>query len=192
MNIDKQKKSIAKHIIDVVGGVAQISRYYDKKEIAFIDIVAIKDTPEEGVMFYSTLGVSDHSIGLLSDNLPLRVELIFTIDEKQELVENMLASSAFCIINSNYKCYPGAIFKDIITSYINNIDMKHVMFVQPFLWENDFREYKTDDRIIEWLLAVPISEREYLYAEEQGSEALEELFEKHQIDIFDLTRKSIL
>ena len=192
MNISKQSKTISKHIIDVVGGVAKISSYYDKNKTASIDIIEIMDIPEKGVIFYSTVGVSDYSIGLKYENLPLRTELIFIADERQELAENMLASSAFCIINSGYKCYPGAIFKGIVSSYINNTDMKHIMFVQPFLWEDGFKELKTDDKVIEWLLAVPISDNEFSYAEQFGSEALEELFEEHQIDIFNLMRKSIL
>jgi len=39
---------------------------------------------------------------------------------------------------------------------------------------------------------VPISEKERRYAEENGSEALEELSEEHHIDLFNLNRKSIL
>jgi hypothetical protein len=187
-----EKKAIAKHIISVVGGAPQFSRYCDKNESSFVHIMTIKDVPEKGVNFYSTIGTSEYTIGLKVNNLPLRVELIFTIDERQEEVANILATSAFCIINSGFKCYPGAIFNDVISSYVKDTDMKHVMFVQPFLWEDSFNELRLNDKIIEWLLAVPISEKECRYAEEHGSEALEQIFEEHQIDIFNLYRKSIL
>lgn len=192
MDSKMQKKIIAKHIVSIVGGTPQFSKYYDKNESSSVYIMTIKDVPDEGVNFYSTIGTSEYSIGLKVNNLHLRVELMFAIDKKQEEVANILATSAFCIINSGFKCYPGVIFNDVISSYIKDSDMKHVMFVQPFIWEDSFSELRINDKVIEWLLAVPISEKECRYADEYGSEALEELFEEHQIDIFNLFRKSIV
>ncbi|WP_376749287.1 suppressor of fused domain protein [Anaerospora hongkongensis] len=40
-------------------------------------------------------------------------------------------------------------------------------------------------------MAVPISDKEFEYAIEHGTDALENLFEEVQIDIFDLKRKSV-
>lgn len=192
MNTKKQKRKIASHIMDIVGGNPEFKRYNDNNECSSVHIMMIKDIPENGVNFYSTIGTSEHSVGLKIDAKPLRLELIFVADEKYSKIENILATCAFCIINSKYKCFPGAVFNDVINQYIIDTDMKHIIFVQPFLWENDFPELELDDKIIEWLLAVPISENELTYSEKNGFEALEDLFEKRQIDIFNIYRESVV
>jgi len=70
--------------------------------------------------------------------------------------------------------------------------MKHALFVPPFLWEEALETLELPERTVAWLLAVPISEAEYQFAEREGSEKLEDLFVKHQIDIFNLERESVL
>lgn len=81
--------------------------------------------------------------------------------------------------------------KDIVGRYIEKVEMKHILFTDPFLWDN-INSIDIEDTKVAWLLAVPISEKEYLYAQEKGTDALEKFFEFENIDIFDLNRKSIL
>ena len=192
MDVKTEKKRIARHINDVVGGVPEFSRYDDKNNTSAIHIMTIQDVPEYGINMYSTVGTSAYSIGLKTDGVPLRAELMFAIDKTQEMIPDILATCAFCIINSHYECYPGIIFYDVISAYIGDSDMKHVMFVAPFLWEGKYHGMILEDKRVEWLLAVPISEAEGEYAEKYGSDALEELFEKNDIDIFDMYRKSVI
>ena len=192
MDIKTEKKIIAKHIEQIVDGKAEFSRYNDNNNLSYIHIMTINDAPESGVNTYSTIGLCEYNIGLQIEKKPLRVELIIAIDNNQERVADILATCAFCIINSHYKCMPGVIFNDVISYYIEDSDMKHVLFVQPFLWEDSYCGLTLNDKTIEWLLAVPISEGEYKYAEKYGSDALEELFEKYNIDIFNLYRESVI
>ena len=57
------------------------------------------------------------------------------------------------------------------------------------------KELSTENKIIgksvAWLMAVPISECEYRYAEAEGPDRLEDLFEQQQIDIFDINRPPV-
>ena len=69
--------------------------------------------------------------------------------------------------------------------------MKHVMFSEPFLWD-DLSNIEQEDKVITWLMIVPISDAELQYLKEYGSDALETLFEEKNIDIFDLERKSVV
>ena len=39
---------------------------------------------------------------------------------------------------------------------------------------------------------IPVSEKEYQYILKHGYDALEDLFEKEQIDVLDLERRSLL
>ena len=132
MNIKNDYKVIAKYLRDVIGMKANVKKYYDKNENKSVYIMTINDVLEDGINFYSTIGTSDYSLNKYVEGLPLRVELMFTAEAVEAKVPNMLDSCAFCIMNSNYKCYPGAIFHNIISSYIKDTDMKHVMFVEPF------------------------------------------------------------
>lgn len=186
-----QKKELLKHIIGIVGGIPQISRYADKKEDTTVHIVKLEDIPEEGVNLYTTIGTSDHSIGLKVNDLPLRVEFLFACDARVNMVENMLATCSFNIINTNYKCYPGVIYNNVISLYLDDTEMKHILFVRPFLWD-EYKFKRFDDEIVEWLLAVPISESEALYADKNGISQLEDIFCDRQIDIYDIYRKSVI
>ncbi|MPQ45126.1 suppressor of fused domain protein [Clostridium tarantellae] len=104
----------------------------------------------------------------------------------------MLSSCAFNIINTKFSCYPGAIFKNVVEFYIPNNSMKHILFTHPFLWDDRLETLSFENKKVAWLLAVPISEEELNYANCNGLDALEELFDEKQIDIFDLNRESII
>ncbi len=190
MDIKTEKRMIARHINDLVGGIPEFSRYDDRNNISAIHIMTIQDASDDGVNIYSTVGVSSYSIGLSVDKVPLRVELMFVCDKMKKEIPCILSTCAFCIINSHYECFPGVIFYDVIGAFIDDSDMKHVMFVKPFLWE-EYQGMVLEDKRVEWLLAVPVSEAEAKYAEEYGSDALDDLFEKSDIDIFDLYRESL-
>ena len=75
--------------------------------------------------------------------------------------------------------------------YYPHNEMEHVLFISPFLW-GKLNSIEFLDRKVTWLLAVPISTKEWLFAEKEGTEALEDLFEKNDIDIFDIRRNSII
>lgn len=75
--------------------------------------------------------------------------------------------------------------------YYPDSEMEHVIFTSPFLWEK-LKTIDFPDKKVTWLLALPISTKEFLFAEKEGTEALEDLFEKNDIDIFDVRRNSIL
>lgn len=70
--------------------------------------------------------------------------------------------------------------------------MKHFLFVPPFLWEDELPTLEFEGRSIAWLLALPISDQERSFAESNGSDDLEDLFQQNQIDIFDLERPSVV
>lgn len=85
--------------------------------------------------------------------------------------------------------FPGVVFPNILEQYFEGANMKHIMFVSPFLWNIDDLQF--DDRIVTWLMALPISEKEFEYLRNNGNEALEQLFEDQQIDFYDLNRPDV-
>ena len=52
--------------------------------------------------------------------------------------------------------------------------------------------FGAEGQAVAWLQAVPISDPERDLAEREGSDSLEDLFERQQIDVFDLDRPSVV
>lgn len=65
-----------------------------------VDILSTIDRPYEGVTSYSTIGLSDYSIGYSIDEKPLRVEIVGASATMFELFPNVLSTCAFNIINT--------------------------------------------------------------------------------------------
>ena len=95
-------------------------------------------------------------------------------------------------MNSKWSCSPGTIFPDVVDMYGCSTTLKHLMFVSPFLWDEKLETLELPSKTVDWLLAVPISEMEYQFAQAEGSGRLEDLFEEYQIDIFDINRPSVV
>ncbi|MCZ8533348.1 suppressor of fused domain protein [Psychrobacillus psychrodurans] len=191
MTVTKANKIIARTALEAFGGKPNVSKYWDENNVSNVDILSTKDRPYEGVTSYSTIGLSDYSIGYSVDEKPLRVEIVGASATMFELYPNVLSTCAFNIINTKLPITQGEIFKGVVRMYYPDSEMEHVLFTSPFLWEKlvslDFIDKK-----VTWLLAVPISTKELLFAEREGTEALEDLFEEKDIDIFDISRNSVI
>jgi antitoxin YqcF len=74
---------------------------------------------------YSTIGLSDYSIGYEDNSKSLRIELVGACDSK--CFPNILATCAFNIINTNFRCSVGTIFLDVVKMYLNNSPMQQEM-----------------------------------------------------------------
>ncbi|PEK56603.1 suppressor of fused domain protein [Bacillus pseudomycoides] len=192
MGISNESKIIAKSALKAFGGNPVVSKYWDDNSISNIDILSTGDKPCEGVTSYSTIGLYMHSIGRSIDGKSLRVEIVGASATTYNNYANVLATCAFCVINSKMPIYPGQIFLDVLKFYYPNSEMKHMFFVPPFLWEDQLQTIDFPDKKVAWLLAVPILEKEYLFAQQNGSNKLEDLFEQNEIDIFDIERESVL
>ncbi|MGK9236830.1 suppressor of fused domain protein [Inquilinus limosus] len=87
------------------------------------------------------------------------------------------------------KSEPGIIYPRVIEMYYKNIDVNHILLGNPYLW--DIKTQKFSSKIVAWLLAVPISNAEYVVANGEGVDHLERALEARSVDIFNLQRKSI-
>lgn len=191
MPISNENIIIADSALHAFEGDPSYYRYRDDHDVSIVDMLFAKDTPCEGATSYSTLGLSDHSIDLTVDELPLRVEIVGACATYYEQFPNIMVSCARRIIDSSFSIFHGVVMPDMIEMYYPDIAMKHVLFLSPFLWDR-LRTLEFPTKTVAWLLVIPISENEYRFAQEQGVEQLEDLFEEKQIDILDLERPSIL
>lgn len=192
MEVTNQMKDIAKLLANINGGRPRMSRFYDDNKENSIDIVVMDNKPELYETTFATIGLCNYDIGYSVDGIPLRVEFIGACIDEYNLFGNIISTCAFNIINSSYSCSPGTVYPDVVRMYYPELNMKHVMFVSPFLWDESFTSLDFEDKHVSWLQAIPISDAEYAYVEQNGSEALENLFEQSDVDILDLNRTSAL
>ncbi len=190
--VSEDNKRINKVLKDAFKGKPKYSRYADEEEKSIIDILACVDSPQEGITSYGTLGLSDYSIGKQVDNVPLGVELVGASQSEFDVFPNIMSTCAFNVINSHFRCEPDTIHKNVVDMYINS-PMKHILFGNPFLWEEKLETlYFQPRKVVAWLLLIPISDDELIYADLKGMEVLKNLFEKEQINIFNLYRESVV
>lgn len=190
-DVTTENRQIARRLASVFSGAPQVNRYWDEARKSHVDLISSSDRPYEGVVSYGTIGLSDHPLIQEEKEFPVRLELLGVSRDVYGEFPRMLTTAAFCVINDLWFCSPGSILRNAVDMYDSSLSMKHFMFVSSFLWEG-LEKMEFESKSIVWLLAVPISENERVYAEKNGTDALEDLFEKEQIDVFDLGRSSVL
>jgi hypothetical protein len=189
-SISAANKTIARIVSEVFGGIPKVVRYWDGDHKSHVDILTCEDRPQNGVISYSTVGLSDWPLYRGEEEYGVRLEIVGACGSTFTSFDNALSTAAFCIINSKWFCFPGAVFPDVLSMYDCSPTMQHFMFVPPFLWENDLKTIDLEEKKVTWLLAIPISEAERAFANDNGSEKLEDLFVERQIDVFNLCRPS--
>ena len=189
-SISDANKTIAKTVAAAFGGNPKVARFWDDDHKSHVDILTCEDRPQKGVISYSTVGLSDWPLYKGEEEYGVRLEIVGACGSAFTNFDNALSTAAFCIINSKWFCFPGAVFPDVLSMYDCSPTMQHFLFVPPFLWENDLNTIDLEEKKVAWLLAVPISEAERVFADDNGSDKLEDLFVERQIDIFNLHRSS--
>lgn len=178
--------NLFKKLSPILGTQPKVELYGDETGDFSIRILSCPDPVDEKVLFYSTLGLSE----LASENNHTEILAASYVQFKD--FSNVLSSIAFFILKNKWKSVEGAVFQNLIEMYYPNIEMKHIYFTSPFLWEDKLEEFSINEVNINFLLAIPISNNELEYLTQYGKDALEDLFEQKNIDIFDIERESVL
>ncbi|MEU6130988.1 suppressor of fused domain protein [Saccharopolyspora sp. NPDC047091] len=161
-------------------------RYYDEDESHSIGILQCEGTPQEGFRTYSTVGA--HESPNFIDDADVRVELAGVAPADLTLFPNLLATAAFQLIKENWLAAPGVVFPGVVKQFNLSDTLEHVLWAEPFPWE-DLGSVEASQQITaHWLLAILISESERKFLQQQGYFALEALFEQHEIPYYDLDR----
>lgn len=190
MDVSDDNKATAKFLAQKFGGKASVAKFWDAPEENAIAILTCRDAPQEHVNSYATVTLASHPIYEAGKVISLRTEIVAACDAAVEDFENVLSTCAFNVIKDKWSIGPGIVFRDVISLYDMSGTMAHVMFVTPFLWDLPARDGSVGK--IAFLQAIPISESEYLYASENGPDALESLFEQEQIDVYDIDRPPVV
>src|SRR5699024_8964574 len=136
MTVSEENKTIARYILQALGGQPSISKYWDDNKENNVDLLSTINRPFVGITSYSTIGLSNHpSGGDIVGEKSLRVEIIGAHATENRYFPNILATCAFNIINSKKSVSPGEVFQDIVALYYPDSEMRHILFTDPFLWE---------------------------------------------------------
>lgn len=189
-NASHDNKVIAKQIVAAVGGSPSVTRFWDNENHHHIDLLSLTDRPMNGVTTIASLGLSDTPLYFRDKEYSTRVEILGCCESKEELFPNIFSTASFNIIKDSWFCAPGLIYPDIITMYYPDYSMKHLYFTTPFLWENSLGTIDMPTKKVSFLLGIPISEKERVYAVEHSAAELENSFERNNINIFNLRRES--
>lgn len=178
--------NLFKKLSPILGTQPKVELYGDETGKFSIRILSCPDPTDDNVIFYSTLELSE----LAPENNS--TEILFASYITFEEVSNILSSIAFFILKDGWQSRQGSVFETLIEMYYPDLEMKHIYFVSPFLWEDKLENFSVENTNIHFLLTIPISDKELDYLAQHGKEALEALFQEKNIDIFDINRKSVL
>lgn len=169
-----------------------IGRHFDAAETKSIDLVRFDGEPFGDGAVHATLGLSRHQIGAppAPGSLDLRLELIGACRRRYDFA-NILASAAFDVMDGA-PISPQQVFTGTVALYHPDFDMKHLLFVYPFMWPGHFEKLELPGRVVTWLQPVPISQRELEFAQANGVDDLTDMFREQSVDVTDLERASVL
>jgi len=187
--------NLARTIAEAIGFNPNVYPHFDDNNLNSIDILECTDPLNKENRFFCTIGLSDIPFKILNEEQNFGIEIFIVAKDKNEFASKLLSSCSFFIGKDNWEARPGAVFRDVISLYNKNIEMKHIYFTEPFLWQDKLEQIssKIEEKNILFLLAVPISENELLYKNKNGDEEFEKLlFLTKNIDLFDLNRKSVV
>lgn len=191
MDVRTEHRRLLFEIEKAFGGEASITARGDQGAPGHF-LATVDESPERGMRSISTIALSDFEISKQVQGLPLRVELVAAAPTRlSEALEDMVSHISFNIILDSYPCYPEAIYHDVVAHYLPESPLRHIIMLDPFLWP-ELDTLRFSDRIVTWLMVAPISDPELQFYAKSGFDALVDLMEKHQVDVTDYLRPSIL
>lgn len=185
---------MARHALAVFEGTPVVHAYHHDEIDMSIDILAVDDSPDDGLVSYSTLGLFEAELRH-DDGEPLetRVELCAEAPQEQDLWGNILSTAAFGLMRDGAAVMPGSALPGCVGEYYPEASVPHLYLCVPFSWQDgEFRRLELDGQVVNWLQGFPISDAELAYLEEQGAEAFEDLLLEHDPDLYDLERDSVV
>lgn len=154
-------------------------------------ILRAPDCPVEGITSYSSVGLS--SVPQRVGDRAVPVELIGACASDVPTFGDVIASCVVTRTVTGANFVYGTLIEELRTLRSISTTLRHVTLVAPFLWDS-FGGGIAKDRVgksdVYWLMVLPISDAERDFLRNSGIEALEELFEEAEIDVFDINRPS--
>mgnify|MGYP005762136463 CR=1 FL=1 len=183
-------KKIAKHALSFIGGKPNVVRYYNDDKSKNIDIMISNSGVIKGIPTCATIGLNQIDIGFSTKGKKLRVELVAACNLTPETLGNILATISFEIMDAK-SCAYGLLISNVISSYVKETELKHVILMSPVFWPK-YKALADEDCTIAWLMAVPITDSEKKYIEQNGVSAFDCLLERKEANVINIRRGSVV
>lgn len=170
----------------ILGVNPTVSNFIDDFGSCNLDILQCADAADANVSFYASLGLMGYNVNGGC------YEIVMGGHRQFPDIEAVVASCAFFVIRDKWDCSLGNVFESVIELYYPKAAMKHVMFYYPYLWHNRLASLKVLNYPVKVMLGIPISQSELDYKRQYGLPALEDIFDRAGINIFDINRKSVI
>lgn len=154
-----------------------------------IPLLRCTDSPGFGITTWATTTLS--LVDWTEDGLEVRLELITASGTDQAPMAGVLAAILVQATVHRWLPAPGRVLLDVmglggLSSEAERLP--HVMIDYPFPWGERLKPIDVLDSKVFPLMAFPISEAEMKVRRDQGRDALLELLEEKEVEIFDLDR----
>lgn len=184
---------LAHYLASVFETKPEVRVYLNEDETASVDILRCKDSPQDNVTSFATLGLSDlgpkAAKGLSAG---FGVEIVASIHSNAVGYDEVLSTCALSVIAGDIKLFPSSIIPNVIDLHDGaSSSLSSIVLSYPFLWSDKLLSQEYKNKTVTFLQAIPISDGEMDYLNINGYEALEAQFIDHQIDVFDVNRVSI-
>ncbi|UNL86323.1 suppressor of fused domain protein [Priestia koreensis] len=186
-----EQERIIQKATEVFGVEPTLESFSDEGDRYNIQVASVENQLREDTTSFVTIGGYEAPTGYTVGGVPLRIELVGACQTTYDIFADILAHCVYHKMKSHVSCFPGALYKDMITPIDPDLHMQHVLLIPPVLWE-DFSTIDADDKKITWLQVIPISEKERIHALQHGVDSLLRHFEEAQVNIFNLERKSVM
>ncbi|WP_019832160.1 suppressor of fused domain protein [Sphingomonas sp. PR090111-T3T-6A] len=190
MAVTEAARAAAQELADSFGAAPVIHAYREEAGDLGIDVATFADCPAPGFHSAGTTTLSAHDLGY--DEMGLRLEIVGAYPSAAEDFPSMLASCAVSAVRQGWRLRRGAIHPGVMRLYNLSAALEHVFFTRPHLWGEGPRDIETEERTTGWLMAIPITEAERIFAETEGAVALEDLLAEKKANVLDLARPSVV
>lgn len=154
-----------------------------------IEVLRVADRPERGAVTYASLGLSD--VAWPEMGRP-RVELLLMTVSDGEVCAQIVANTAFHLIDKRFFPEPGSIVRDVVAVLAaGDLSQRfpHVYFTVPRPWRLPL-PLDEGPPPVTVVMAVPVTEREYQFWRQHGADAFEARLTGAGVDLADLRRAS--
>lgn len=150
------------------------------------------------VIFDATAGdrLTAATIGLMEVNQreegePRYTELIMESHKANVFLQNVLSTTALYCLKDGWRVAPGVVYEKLITLYIANLEVQHILFVPVTRWPAEqIHSVALPGRTLNPLQAVPITHAEQDLLAEEGLAALQRRWQEAGTDLLDWDRDS--
>jgi hypothetical protein len=169
-----------------------VGRYETRESGHVVGGFSVPDCPDAGLTSWSTVAASFFDTGYrTARGTPMTVEFVGCAGSSWDRFGTALAFCAFVVADGGPSRY-GSVVRGAFSHAGPDVTTPHGFIVAPFCWQRAFAPYEDAEVHTTWMQVVPITDEEAAFAEDRTGDALEDLFERSQPDLFDLGRASLV